>query len=304
MGLAASQVRLLQLTSRQHRIEYQAQKIQAQKLQLANESDAAYNKYMTALEAKKVQYKYVENDGAITYKDANFNNMFKGYNLGVQNLYALERVKTGTLILDADTIDVAKDIFDLPDPGYNDIINTLPQYNTSNLSPLNYEANKEKYKHEYLRYKFSEKITTGSQDAAELAYYDNLFDKISEYGVDKLEPMKMEYAESSEWLTNMLANAEVMLLKWEAEGGDEGTGVWTESSVSTDLLLQEVSDEKELKKAEATYEAETTRINRKDAQYDTILSQTETERSAIKTEIDSLKQVRNDNIDKTFKLFS
>ena len=43
MGLAASQVRLLQLTSRQHRIEYQAQKIQAQKLQLANESDAAYN---------------------------------------------------------------------------------------------------------------------------------------------------------------------------------------------------------------------------------------------------------------------
>lgn len=305
MGLAASQVRLLQLTSRQHRIEYQAQKIQAQKLQLSNESDAAYNKYMTALDAKKVQYKYIGNDGSITYKDANYNSMFKWHKSddenGVQNLYALERVKTGTLILDSNTIKVAKDIFNLPTPTYNDI-KKLPEYNK--LTEDEYNKDNEKYNHEYLKYKFSQGITNNSQDAAELDYYDNLFDKISEYGVDKLEPMSVAYAESSEWLTNMLANAEVMLLKWEAEGGDDGKGAWAETNVSTDLLLQEVSDEKELKKAEATYEAETTRINRKDAQYDTILSQTETERSAIKTEIDSLKQVRNDNIEKTFKLFS
>lgn len=305
MGLAASQVRLLQLTSRQHRIEYQAQKIQAQKLQLSNESDAAYNKYMTALDAKKVQYKYIGNDGSITYKDANYNSMFKWHKSddenGVQNLYALERVKTGTLILDSNTIKVAKEIFKLS-PTYNDI-KKLPEYNK--LTEDEYNKDKEKYNHEYLKYQFSQGITNNSStDAAELDYYDNLFDKISEYGVDKLEPMNVAYAESSEWLTNMLANAEVMLLKWEAEGGDDGKGAWAETNVSTDLLLQEVSDEKELKKAEATYEAETTRINRKDAQYDTILSQTETERSAIKTEIDSLKQVRNDNIDKTFKLFS
>ena len=267
MGLAASQVRLLQLTSRQHRIEYQAQKIQAQKLQLANESDAAYNTYMAALDAKKIQYKYIENDGTISYKDATFNNMFKGYNVGVQNLYALERVKTGTLILDS-TI-------------YNNFKNNKTSKDNFTTACLN-----------------------GSDDAAAKEYYDNLFDKISEYGVDKLETMNVAYADSSEWLTNMLANAEVILQKWDVEAGDDGKGAWTESSVSTDLLLQEVSDEKELKKAEATYEAETTRINRKDAQYDTLLSQTETERSAIKTEMDSLKQVRNDNIDKTFKLFS
>ena len=102
----------------------------------------------------------------------------------------------------------------------------------------------------------------------------------------------------------MLANGDVMLHKWENEGGDDGKGDWSEVSVSTDTLLSEVANEKELKKAEATYEAETTRINRKDTQYDTLLSQTETERSAIKTEIDSLKTVRSDNIDKTFKLFS
>lgn len=267
MGLAATQVRLLQLTSRQHRIEYQAQKIQAQKLQLSNESDAAYNTYMAALDAKKVQYKYIETDGSITYKDATFNNMFSGYNVGVQNLYALERVKTGTLIV------------------------------KSNIK-TKYEAN------ENNKDNFVDACTNNSTDASERAYYEDLYDLLHSYGKDKLEPMNEAYGDSSEWLTNMLANGDVLLHKWESEGGDDGEGAWAEVAVSTDTLLSEVADEKELKKAEATYEAETTRINRKDTQYDTLLSQTETERSAIKTEIDSLKTVRNDNIDKTFKLFS
>ena len=267
MGLAATQVRLLQLTSRQHRIEYQAQRIQAQKLQLSNESDAAYNAYMTALDSKKIQYKYIEKDGSITYKDATFNNMFGGYKAGVQNLYALERVKTGTLIVKADI----KNNFDA------------------------HSTNKDE---------FVKACSNDSTDESEKAYYQNLFDLLSSYGKDKLEPMVAGYADSSEWLTNMIANGDVMLHKWETEGGDDGKGAWTEVAVATDTMLSEVANEKELKKAEATYEAETTRINRKDSQYDTMLSQTETERSAIKTEIDSLKTVRSDNIDKTFKLFS
>ena len=304
MGLAASQVRLLQLTSRQHRIEYQAQKIQAQKLQLANESDAAYSTYMAALETKKVQYKYVENDGAITYKDATFNNMFSGYNTGVQNLYALERVKTGTLLLSENIKNAAENAFKPKEEEitYQMIHDKMPQYST--LTQITFNSNPEKYRYEYRRYIFSEALSIETSDLAQLDYYANLFDKISEYGIDKLEVMDEKYIDSSEWLTNMLANAEVMLLKWEAEGGDNGEGTWTESNVSTDLLLQEVSNEKEVKKAEARYEAETTRINRKDAQYDTLLSQTDTERNAIKTEMDSLKQVRNDNIEQAFKLFS
>lgn len=320
MGLAATQVRLLQLTSRQHRIEYQAQKIQAQKLQLANESDAAYNTYMAALDAKKVQYKYIENDGSISYKDANFNNMFKGYDAGVQNLYALERIKTGTLILDSTILNNAKTIFNNQKTktlGYNDI-KKLPAYTYTEtttdssgktttttkykLSESEYLENKDKYDNEYWANEFVKLF--GVSDASAMAYYDNLFTLINEYGEDKLEAMNATYAENSAWFTNMLANSEVILHKWDTEAGDDGKGAWIETNVNTDLMLQEVADEKELKKAEATYEAENTRINRKDAQYDTLLSQTETERSAIKTEMDSLKTVRNDNIEKTFKCFS
>lgn len=270
MGLAATQVRLLQLTSRQHRIEYQAQKIQAQKLQLSNESDAAYNTYMAALDSKKIQYKYVETDGSITYKDATFNNMFGGYNAGVQNLYALERVKDGKLIV------------------------TKAIKENFHTNPTDKD-------------KFVDTACANKTDESERAYYENLFELLSTYGDNNIESVQERYGrytDSSDWLTNMLANGDVMLHKWENEGGDDGKGDWSEVSVSTDTLLSEVANEKELKKAEATYEAETTRINRKDTQYDTLLSQTETERSAIKTEIDSLKTVRSDNIDKTFKLFS
>ena len=273
MGLAASQVRLLQLTSRQHKIEYQAQMIQAQKLQLANESDKVYNNYMQALDAKKVQYKYIESDGSISYKDATFNSMFGGYNKGVQELYALNNVKTGAIVL-SQTI-------------YN-----------------NYDANKNKTKEDFI------KACTGQTDLtkvdqAEQDYYGNLWDliKANNGKVIKME-RETELGDDYTWLTNVLANGDYYLSKWNTEAGDDGKGAWTEVSVSTDTLLQEVADEKELKKAEAIYEAENTKINRKDAQYDTLLSQTETERNAIKTEIDSLKQVRNDNIDKAFKLFS
>ncbi len=75
MGLAASQARLLTLTSRMHSIEYKAQKLEAEKLQLANESDQVYNTYLNALDATKVQYRFVNNDGSTGFTNATFATM-------------------------------------------------------------------------------------------------------------------------------------------------------------------------------------------------------------------------------------
>ena len=60
MGLAASQARLLNLTSRMHDIEYKAQNLEAQKLQMANESTQVYQEYENALNRQKVQFKQIE----------------------------------------------------------------------------------------------------------------------------------------------------------------------------------------------------------------------------------------------------
>ena len=69
MGLASSQARLLNLTARLHQIEYKAAKLEAEKLQLANDSDEVYNTYLEALDATKVQYKILTTDGSVTYTD-------------------------------------------------------------------------------------------------------------------------------------------------------------------------------------------------------------------------------------------
>lgn len=304
MGLAATQVRLLQLTSRQHRIEYQAQRIQAQKLQLSNESDKVYNEYMAALDAKKVQFKYVETDGTVSYKDATFNTMFGGYNKGVQIPYALE-ILNGD---DAGKFYVANATMET---AYNDNKDWAAVTDDQIKNKYNItvdDNNREEYQKKYRGDEFAEQYLGKAEadcDVEEFSYYVNLYAALTESGANGVKVFDTaNYGDDYEWLTNMLANGEILLHKYDAEAGDDGKGAWMEVAVSTDSMLQEVADEKTLKKAEAEYEAETSRINRKDTQYDTLLSQTETERNAIKTEMDSLKQVRNDNIEKTFKLFS
>lgn len=83
MGLSASQARLLALTSRQHDLEYKAQNLEAQKLQMSNESDKVYEEYEDALNATKVQIKTVGTDGTATYVDADFTSVGSKYSFKV-----------------------------------------------------------------------------------------------------------------------------------------------------------------------------------------------------------------------------
>ncbi|MCR5266830.1 MAG: hypothetical protein K6E29_09610 [Cyanobacteria bacterium RUI128] len=69
MGLSSSQARLLTLTARMHQIEYKAAKLEAMKLQMANESRRVYDEYLEALDKTKVQVKKLNSVGAATYED-------------------------------------------------------------------------------------------------------------------------------------------------------------------------------------------------------------------------------------------
>src|SRR5574344_573217 len=90
MGLSSSQARLLSLTSRQHDIEYKAQHLEAQKLQMANESTQVYQEYENALNSSKVQYKTVGADGSATFVDATYNNLLAaGYKISSSGAIAV-----------------------------------------------------------------------------------------------------------------------------------------------------------------------------------------------------------------------
>ena len=103
----------------------------------------------------------------------------------------------------------------------------------------------------------------------------------------------------SNWLAEMINNAFIMLSKF-----DVNTGNYYDVNVATDTNLQEVSSDVDLRKAEAKYEADMRKINNKDKKFDTDIAALEQERNAIKTEMDTLKTVAKDNVDRTFKLFS
>ena len=262
MGLSSSQARLLTLTSRQHEIEYKAQKLQAQKLQLANDSDKVYQDYLNKLDAKKIQYRVVNNDGSMYFADGNFNDLTAAgylYNVNGTICNNLNQVKNA-----------------LTEQG---ITNTNLTANDTNalLTTLIQEG--------YV-------VLMEVSDSADPDYY---------YSCDTSTTPPTSTIKSQE---NDSVVVTINGQPLSEEANKILFSVFGNTSVSTSTSIQEVSDEKELKKAEAQYEADMSKINSKDSRYDTELSQLETERNAIKNQIETLQTVANDNVDRTFKLFT
>ena len=75
MGMAASQVRLLALTSRLHDVELKAQGIMSQKLALATQKDELYKDYCEALDKTKITVGYMDDSGDTYRVDANFSSL-------------------------------------------------------------------------------------------------------------------------------------------------------------------------------------------------------------------------------------
>lgn len=210
MGLSASQARLLNLTARMHDIEYKAQNLEAQKLQMANESAHVYQEYEDALNKQKLQYRKLQNDGSFNFEDATF------AKLQAAGYYFRVMQANGT---------------------------------------------------------WSDIKTTASAACTAAGVTD-----------------------STKTISNMVEAGFVIFIKKDDQN--------VELNVATDTGLQQVSDEIDLKKAEAKYEADMRKINQKDKKFDTDLAALEAERNAIKTEMDTLKSVAKDNVDRTYKLFS
>ncbi len=81
-GLAASQARLLFLTSRLSDLELRAQTISNSKIRLADESKTASDEYCRALDKKKFHVATGADKNGPKYDDATVNNL-TGYNEGV-----------------------------------------------------------------------------------------------------------------------------------------------------------------------------------------------------------------------------
>ena len=103
MGMSASQAKLLDLTTRLHNVELQAQNIESQKIALAIQEDSVYQEYCDAYNATKYQVAFKNDDGTKAYKNASFETLCK-YSDSRQVQYALKDSKSGQIIVPKDVV--------------------------------------------------------------------------------------------------------------------------------------------------------------------------------------------------------
>ena len=424
MGMAASQARLLALTSRMHDIELRAQNLESQKLSLATQEDAAYQKYCDALDATKIQVgKQDLSTGKVSYVDANFQTVC-GYQENSVRQYSLINNITGKVIVTQEIKDLYEQYggdsysfawaamgFDnnagwgasgggpydnygfLNNQGYSGLIDLVGVGTASNFDPiqdnLKYELPPGSGDYVYGGYgsdvfmteaefavfinhygedapltqaydeliavegnpnstiserkaafkTFRDALYGNSEIKAEIikamtqlkthpfdptdtdfsenqdaeyadkytankfSYYQNLWEQINQAGgCETIDEQYVGGDEGTEWFNNMVSSGLVSIYMLNTDKDK-----WEVTTIATSVgnnYLQEVNDEEKAKKAEAEYHHELKIINRKDTKFDTALKKLETEENACKTEIESIKKVKDENIDRTFNLFS
>lgn len=103
MGLSSSSVRKLGFIAEMHNIEYRAQAIQTQIINLATSKDSAYEEYNRALEAKNFEVAFF-NGPTTSFKDASFNNLCT-YNPERARDYALIDTRTDKMLVSQEMFD-------------------------------------------------------------------------------------------------------------------------------------------------------------------------------------------------------
>ena len=155
-------------------------------------------------------------------------------------------------------------------------------------------------------------------DYADFEYYANIFKQIQANGgscisVDSCINIKSfdgfdgDAANNSEWLKNMIQSGNITIDK-ATTNTKNGKVTFSSTGVPSDDRLDYTTtstiDKSALAKAEAEYEHKTKAIDQKDKKYDLDLSKLDTQRQALKTEYESVKKVIDENIDRTFGIFS
>ena len=142
-------------------------------------------------------------------------------------------------------------------------------------------------------------------------YYVSIYKQIEACGgcksISDFDGFNGDAASNEEWLSAMIQSGQFSI---EIVDKDKKTGLidMRGTSPSSDISLSYSAtteiDSRAMRKAEAKYEHNLSKINAQDKKYDLSLSKLETERTALTTQYDSLKKVIDDNIERTFGIFS
>ena len=147
---------------------------------------------------------------------------------------------------------------------------------------------------------------------SDFKYYHDMFTQIQSCNgcvpISSYDGSFGNASNNTEWLQGMVQSGQLSIMTIDKEPDENGYLRMRAAAPSSDtsLAYSQTSeiDNTALAKAEAKYEHDLKEIEKKDKDFDLSLSKLETERSALTKELDSVKNVIKENIDRSFKIFS
>ncbi len=311
MGMSASQARLLTITSRMNDVELRSQQIANTKIRLADESEQVANKYTAALNASKFTYtdyssgqaktvamtvksmslagsgyRLVSSDG----KRVISKSQAQSFQASISS-YKADHTWAGATNSDVEHFRNAQAVYGLQE-----------KFGVSSFKEACKICGVEEGGWDKLV--ASGKVTQSEVDAYN-AQFEQMFNASSgstynngnTIQADGYVVVDDESFNDPTWLYQAVESGQFRIEQQTTEG-------WKETSTSSNTQIAIQSDDTNLARAEAEYNADTAKINKKEKKLDQQMKEMDTEHSALSTEYDSVKSLISDNISKSFQLFS
>ena len=374
MGMAASQARLLMITSRMHDIELEAQQIQNAKTMLATQQDEAYEEYQKALDATTLTFASMNTQGIRSDVVANFNNLFSMNRANPEkNSEYILIDSRGRVVVEDEVYEGYMDFLDessCPHDAYSfamymitggeypdssaftdddflaamsevfaenafdeegDLFSLVQQVNQyldysaatleglvkdpgETTDPQGYQEAFSALMNYFFRHYgnqlFNNQDIEDNYSQDDFNYYVHIFTAIQQHGgcikISDFNGPNGDAAVNSEWLTAMIESGQMTIegVKVDSQGNITINGVSVSSDANLNYTPTSSIDKAALARAEAEYEHTLKVIDRKDKKFDLDLSKLETERTALDKQRESIEKVRDDNIERTFGIFS
>ena len=325
MGMSASQARFLQLTARKSNVEYQAQRINFERLQLAEKQAAVSQKYNDAISNTKLTFSFNTGEGVNTV-DITYTNYKNYMNQQLEGLQTTQQ-KMFLVSSSGDKIIVSNE----------DEMKTIIENNKTQYSGTKEEilAAKEKCtKLEAEGKPISPKLKALASielpEEEKVEETEALEDEeIIEEETEEAEETEEETAEEEakkrySIVVDNFAPSDFIIVpdlddadnfqKALSEGiyffatfgihNDEENPRFQTSQLDSMTSVSKEYDKTDDAVAQSEYDAAMSQIQSKDKKLELALNQLNTERDAITTEMESVEKVLQDNIESSFKVFS
>ena len=140
--------------------------------------------------------------------------------------------------------------------------------------------------------------TADQVDAGYIDYLRNIFNKMASDGY-YTEENENDTIKKNDWFEQQLKEGKLLLEYFSATDR-----AFVSTSISDDEAIQEVEDEREIARVEAKYNQDIAALEKKDTIIDLELKKLDTEHNALQTEYESVKNVIDKNVEKSFSMVS